>query len=167
MNQVINFFWTILCGLPVVIFWIFFGDVQLLIAFLIISLLSLFIPARFMQLSKKPVWYNKFGVKVTRRYVQHGDWVNSRSKVKNPAYRVIANRSSVGKYRKMIRLYERYHFFCFVLFTLTFIYAIVGSHYTLAPFIFIANIIYNVMPLMLQQYNTARLMKLKNSLAIA
>lgn len=163
MNQAINFFWTILCGLPVVTYWIFFGDLKMLVAFLVLSLLSLFVPAQLMQLSKKPAWYDKLGVKIARRYVQHGDWVNSRSKIKNPAYRVIANRSSIGKYRKMIRLYERYHFFCFVFFTLTFVSAVTGLHYILAPLIFLANIIYNVLPLLLQQYNTARLLKLKTA----
>jgi hypothetical protein len=45
---------------------------------------------------------------------------------------------------------------CLLFFSLTSVHAIIFKQYLLGIFIIIANVLYNVCPLLLQQYNRAR-----------
>jgi hypothetical protein len=159
MNQAINFFWTIICFIPVIAFWMA-ADTFWLYIFIGISVVSLLMPAKLLQLSSKPSFYENLGVKFIRKLVQGGDYANRLIKIKNPRYKLIKNKASVAQYMRTIIMYERYHFLCFVFFMLSAVYALINQHYIFFVLIIIANIIYNVCPILLQQYNRARVLKI-------
>jgi hypothetical protein len=159
MNQAINFFWTILCFIPVIAFWRG-ADIFWLYIFIGISVVSLLLPAKLLQLSRNPKFYESLGVKFIRKLVQSGDYANRLIRRKNPQYKLIKNKANVAQYMRTIIMYERYHFLCFIFFLLTTIYALIHLRYVFVMLIIISNIIYNVCPILLQQYNRARVLKL-------
>jgi hypothetical protein len=153
MNQVINFFWTILCFAPVVTYWLRIGDLTACWYFIGLSFVGLLIPAKWLQLSRNPKTYERLGAKLIRKFVQNGDYAKRGA-------RVISNKSNALLYGKTILTYEKFHFLCLLFFLFTGIYAILFEQYLLAVLIFLANVIYNIYPMLLQQYNRARIFRL-------
>ena len=160
MNQAVNFFWTIFCFIPVIGFWATSGMMIYCYCFIAVSILILLLPSKWLQLSRKPKFYEGLGVKLIRKFVQNGDFVNRYIRKGKPAYRIVADRASAVKYINTILMYERYHLMCFVFFLLTAVYVMMISQYAMAVIILLANIIYNICPILLQQYNRARVKKL-------
>lgn len=119
MNQLINFFWTIICFAPVLAYWFKAFDAGWLITAIGVSLLSLLIPAKRLQLSYWPKFYEAIGVRLIRRFVQNGDWANRRSRAKDPEYKHIRNRGHAQAYKHTIAMYERFHMLCLVFFFFT------------------------------------------------
>jgi hypothetical protein len=160
MNQAINFFWTILCFIPVIGFWMAANSMQLLYILILLSFLSLLIPAKVLQLSRNPKFYEVLGVKFIRKLVQNGEYANRFIRKNNPQYKLIKDKAHAAAYMRTTIIYERYHFLCFTFFLLSAIYAIITMHYAFFSIIMFANIIYNISPILLQQYNRARVLKL-------
>src|SRR6478735_3158189 len=98
MNQAINFFWTILCFIPVVGLWAVAGVSWLLYVFVGVSVLSLLVRASALQLSTNPKYYERLGVKLIRKMVQNGDISNKISRRRNAGHKLIKNRSGVASY---------------------------------------------------------------------
>ncbi|QKJ29268.1 hypothetical protein HQ865_05700 [Mucilaginibacter mali] len=159
MNQAINFFWTTLCFGPVIICWCFADSLAPCYWFLAVGFLCLFIPMRWLQLSDKPAFYTGLGIKLFRKFVQNGDYVNRAIRKSNPAHRVIKGRQGPASYMKTLAMYHAYHFGCLVFFTLTAIHAFIQGQYLFAMLIIPANTLYNIYPIFLQQYNRARVAK--------
>jgi hypothetical protein len=157
MNQAINFFWTILCFTPVIVFWIFNNPAPYCYIFLIVSILFQLVPLKVLQLSNKPVFYERLGVKFIRKFVQNGQYINNYLRHKYPNYKVVKHRQGASKYIKTAVMYERYHSICFVCFLLTAAYALVLNSIWFFVLINLSNIIYNICPILLQQYNKARI----------
>jgi len=160
MNQAVNFFWTILCFIPVIGFWVVAGNMAYCYVFIGLSVVCMIIPARILQLSNTPKFYERLGIKTIRKFVQNGDFANRYIRKGKPAYQIVADRASAMKYMNTILMYERYHFMCFVFFLLTAVYAMMINQYAMAVLIFLANVIYNICPILLQQYNKARVKRL-------
>lgn len=160
MNQAINFFWTIICFIPVIGFWMAANSTQLLYVLILLSFLSLLIPAKVLQLSRNPKFYEALGVKFVRKLVQNGEYANRFIRKSNPQYKLIKEKDQAAAYMRTIMMYERYHFLCFTFYMLSAIYAIITMHYAIFVVIMIANIIYNISPILLQQYNRARVLKI-------
>ncbi|MBD1383810.1 hypothetical protein IDJ75_00850 [Mucilaginibacter rigui] len=160
MNQAINFFWTILCFIPVIGFWMAANSTQLLYVLILLSFLSLLIPAKVLQLSHSPKFYEALGVKFIRKLVQNGEYATRFIRKNNPQYKLIKDKANAAAYMRTIVMYERYHLLCFTFFLLSAIYAIITMHYAFFVIIMLANIIYNISPILLQQYNRARVLKL-------
>jgi hypothetical protein len=57
-------------------------------------------------------------------------------------------------------MFERYHFCCLIFFQTSSVYACYFEEYLLAFLIFLCNILYNVFPILLQQYNRMRIIKI-------
>jgi hypothetical protein len=161
MNQAVNFFWTILSFIPVMGFWLGEGITTWFYIFGGISIISLFLPELILQLSDNPKFYEGIGVRFIRKFVQDGDLVKRFIKKGKPQSNIIKNKTNALSYGSTIVMYERYHFLCFVFFLLTTFYAVYTAKYPLSLIIIMANIIYNICPIMLQQYNRARLLKLR------
>jgi hypothetical protein len=157
MNQAINFFWTILCFIPVIIFWILTNPAPYCYIFLLISILFQLVPLKVLQLSNNPAFYERLGVKFIRKFVQNGQYINSYIRHSNPGYKVVKHRKSASKYIKTAVMYERYHLICFVCFLLTAAYALALNSIWFFLLISLANVIYNISPILLQQYNKARI----------
>jgi hypothetical protein len=163
MNQAVNFFWTILCFIPVIGFWLY-ADMFSCYVFIGISVVSLFLPAKLLQLSNQSKFYEKLGIKLIRKFVQNGDYINTFLKKRDPQHKTIQGKAGAKSYINTVIVYERYHFVCFIFFLLTDFYAVKTAHYTLAFAILLANIIYNVCPILLQQYNRTRVTNIANRL---
>ncbi|WP_345209941.1 hypothetical protein [Mucilaginibacter gynuensis] len=118
-----------------------------------VSFLSLLIPSGWLQLSQNPKFYVKAGARFIRKFVQNGDWFKNDTPV-------ISNRFGAMQYKATIIMYERFHFLCLVFFILTSIYALIHQQYVIALLVFLANMIYNVCPIILQQYNFSRLLNI-------
>lgn len=161
MNQAINFFWTIICMLPVVVFWTAAGVSPYAYIFLGLSCIALLVPARVLQISPRPRFYEALGVKTIRKLVQNGDLANRVMRNRDAGYKLVSGRQGAASYMRTIVMYERYHWFCLVFYILTSVYACLTGYYVLAFFIFLANLIYNICPILLQQYNRARVLLIK------
>ncbi|MBE9464276.1 hypothetical protein ACFP1I_06220 [Dyadobacter subterraneus] len=161
LNQLINFFWTILCFASVFSFWFFAGLSLWFYAFLGVSFLSGLVPSRFFRLSNNPQFYEKLGARWIRKFVQNGDLVNLLTKNQEVSTRSITDKNDVAKYLKTISMYEKYHFICFIFFSLSGIFAVFQQSFFYFILILASNILYNVGPVILQQYNRARIFKLK------
>jgi len=160
MNQVVNLFWTIVCFIPIIIYWATAGHLLWCFIFISISVLSQTLPLNRLQLSHNPKFYERLGIKFIRKFVQHGEYVNTLKRKAKPHYSVVNNRTGAAQYMKTIVMYERFHFICFVFFLSTAIHALVTGHYLLFMVILIANVIYNIYPMLLQQYNRVRIARL-------
>lgn len=163
-NQVINFFWSILCIAPIFWFWFDEGINNIYFyLFLGVALLIGALPPKILDaltLSPYKNFYERLGVKFIRKFVQNGDVINS---IDNAGGNVFTKRKGQLKtYLKTIAMYERYHWICFTFFLLTTLYCFVHNHIKFGILISIANALYNFCPILLQQYNKIRLKKLLN-----
>jgi hypothetical protein len=159
MNHAVNFFWTILCFIPVIGFWLT-ADLLILYIFIGASILSLLLSARLLQLSSLPKFYEKLGIKLIRKFVQNGEYINILIRKFKPGHKTIGNKADAVRYLKTVQMYDRYHFLCLIFFLLTAVYAFINNQPILSAVIIIANIIYNICPILLQQYNRARILNL-------
>jgi len=157
-NQLLNFFWTGLCFSPLVWYWYKQGlDIWWYI-FLTIAILVAFLPKKYIEkldFFQQRRQYEKWGVKFIQRFAQDGRWANQFKK----GSRVIKDVRQAKQYLTTIAMYERFHWMCFVFFTLSFIHAFTRGEILLGFLIFLANIPYNLASLLLQQYNKLRIMK--------
>jgi hypothetical protein len=167
MNQIINFFWTIVCFAAVVVYWISAGLSSGFYVFIAIS----FIPAILsqktlnkLQLSKNTRFYERLGVRVIRRFVQHGDIANRISRKNKPGYQVITQKSNPAAYLKTIAMYERFHLMCLLFFLFTTVAALLDGRFIIAIMVMISNIIYNFYPILLQQFNRIRILRLTKTM---
>ncbi|RWY47929.1 glycosyl-4,4'-diaponeurosporenoate acyltransferase CrtO family protein [Mucilaginibacter gilvus] len=160
MNQAVNFFWTILCFTPVITVWANHYSVLWFCVFLMLSVLSQIFPASLIQLSSNPKFYERLGVKLVRKFVQNGQYASRYIRKGDPDYKVIKSKTTALQYQNTIIMYERFHLICFIFFVLTAAYALLGSQFTLAIIVLSANIVYNIYPILLQQYNRARLLRI-------
>ncbi|QEM10757.1 hypothetical protein [Mucilaginibacter rubeus] len=163
MNQFINFFWTILGFTAVVSYWVSAGLSTWFYLFLIVSIIPVILPqkvADHLQLSSNTKFYERFGIRFIRKFVQHGDFANQLARTSDPRYRVIRNGAAPANYLKTIMMYERYHFMCLIFFLLTSIITLTKGYYLQFLLITISNIFYNFYPILLQQYNRVRILKI-------
>ncbi len=103
-------------------------------------------------------FYEKWGVKYILKFVQNGSLVKMLSNKRS--YVVINGKSQARQYLKTILMYERYHWICLLFFMLTAIDSFLYSYFELAGVITAANVIYNLCPILLQQYNKLRISKI-------
>lgn len=120
----------------------------------------MFIPLRFLQLSNNPNFYARTGVKFVRKFVQNGDYINRFIRKRNPTHGAIKNKENAVAYLKTTAVAEVYHLFCLVFFTLTISYTLMLGHYLIAAITALTNVLYNIYPILLQQYNRARIAKI-------
>ncbi|TSD67818.1 hypothetical protein FFF34_010650 [Inquilinus sp. KBS0705] len=160
MNQAVNFFWTILCFIPVIAVWAVHYSVLWICVFLVISTVTQLFPSGRMQLSNNPEFYQRLGVKFIRKFVQNGDWVNKLIRKSQPHHKLIKAKGSAAGYMGTLIMYERFHLLCFFFFMLTAVYAIAVHLYMWSVLTLLSNIIYNFYPIILQQYNRTRIARI-------
>jgi len=163
LNQLINLFWTILAFGPVLAFWLAVGPNIYLFLSMTLSVCTLYFPEKFyesIQISERIEFYENLQLKVFRRFTQDGDLVKQIIGNKNQPASIVRSKTDLTNYLSTIKVYERFHFICFAFFLLTTLYAIVLTNFAIALMITLANVIYNVIPLLLQQYNKLRIKKL-------
>lgn len=158
LNQFINVFWTIFAFIPIFWLWATVGINHWFYTILGIAALFLLMPQKMLtqfKLRKSRKAYEKMGVKFIRKLAQDGDLVKSLSNATSPSK--INNRIQAQKYLSTIAMYERFHWLCFIFFTGSAVYAFVCEFIWMGIWIILANIVYNLSSIMLQQYNRLRL----------
>lgn len=164
-NTIVNFFWSVLVLVPLVVFCYGEMSIKLTLIFLAASFITVFLPRSFfdaMQFKNRQV-YKKIGVDFINRFTQNGIIVNNLVRKRIPGYQVISTkRSSIHKVVYQSYMFEKFHFTAFVFFLLTTIYALAKGFFAWSLVFFVSNIIYNVYPILLQQYVRARLKNVRN-----
>lgn len=167
LNQIINLFWTVLSFAIFGIYWGGYLAEQrsplLLAVFVVFSIMTYAIPARWIDkfaVSKNKTTYERIGVKLLLYFVQNGTLVNHIQKRQRKRPGLIHNRTQAENYLKTIRMQERFHYCCFILFILSTGSAFLTEKPGMALMILLCNITYNVYPILLQQYNKIRINRL-------
>ena len=164
LNQLLNIFWTAVFFVPVGFYWGgYFAEKRSpwwLSAIIVISLLVFMVPARgfsALTISKDRKVYERVGVTFVRWFVQNGKlvaWFRGKYGTKSS---LIHNRKEALNYMSTIAMQERYHYSCFVLFLLSTIDALYIGKTGIALLMLLCNVLYNVYPILLQQYNKLRI----------
>ncbi|TCD11088.1 hypothetical protein EZ449_06235 [Pedobacter frigidisoli] len=158
-SQLINIFWTILGFSIIVWYWYVYWDPLLFSVFILLRLVMACFKLSLYQISINRALYERFGIRIVRRFVQDGDVVNNFYR-QTPNTDKMTKKNSYEKLLNKTTMYERFHLFCLMFFALSDLLAVINKNYTAAVLILIGNIIYNLYPIMLQQYNRIRISKL-------
>ncbi len=126
LNQIINLFWTMVAFATFGVYWgLYFAEQRstwTLIIFITLSILTYAIPPKWLlilTISKNRKVYERIGVKLLLFFVQNGTLVNRIQKWYGKKTGLIQNRIQAQSYLKAIAMQERFHYCCFVLFSLT------------------------------------------------
>lgn len=143
------------------LFWYWYVDWNPLLfcTFIVLSFLFSCLRIVFYQVSKRKGFYVRAGIRIFRKFVQDGDFVNNQQRKLSLSYKVI-NGNTYDRFLKKVMMYERFHLFLLMFFTLSSLLAVLNKNYVVAILIFTSNIIFNLYPVMLQQYNRMRIAKL-------
>ncbi|NEU10085.1 hypothetical protein GZH53_17295 [Flavihumibacter sp. R14] len=159
-NQILNAFWTVLAFIPVLRYWINYYSGPDLFWILGVSMVPLFLPASwfdYLQFSRKRSFYESIGIRKMQAFTQDGYLVNQLIRRTKPGYRTVRSRRDYNSLRSRMLVYEKFHWACFDFFLLTFCLALREHEYGLAAFILLANLFYNLVPVLIQQYIRVRM----------
>ncbi|MFD2935120.1 glycosyl-4,4'-diaponeurosporenoate acyltransferase CrtO family protein [Spirosoma flavum] len=137
-------------------------DPTWLYAFLSISFLPFLVPNGLfdrIQPSSSAGFYTRLGIRTIRKYTQDGDLINQWLKRKFPGYSP-TKRGSLQQHVGKSYINEKFHVGCFLFFLLSSLYAFHQGCWGWVAIILISNLMYNVYPILLQQYNRIRLTQL-------
>lgn len=158
INQLINLFWTVLFFAPVMWFWIGHFQHRPFFIILTISFIPLFLPKPFLanlQISHRRRFYKKAGIRALQRITQDGSLAKKLQRATGgPVKRL--GRKNLKTLESKIEVYERYHYLCFLLFLFSALYAFYLGETTAGLLMLLANAAYNILPVMIQQYNNIR-----------
>ncbi|GAB3025068.1 hypothetical protein GCM10027051_32200 [Niabella terrae] len=165
LNQSINLCWSLFAFTPVLWCWISKGVNTCFYLLLGGSFFIFLLPSGIFQkwqFSHRPAFYKNLGVLWFRKFVQDGDWVQ---RIKDPkSHARIAGRKQLDSYLQTISMYERFHWSCFLFFCGSAVYAITSGDGLLGLWITLANLIYNITTLLLQQYNRIRILRMRRGM---
>ena len=159
-NAALNVFWSLLAFAPVSIFCYRFMERAWLWAFVVASVIALMVPAstlRYLELSSTVTTYRKLGVHWVNHFVQHGILINHLLRRKYPEYGRMHSRAGTASLLQSTYVQERFHWTTLLFFLLTSLYGITHGYPGWALLITIANVVYNLYPIWLQQYIRVRL----------
>lgn len=163
-NQLVNLPWSAICLGPLAYYCYRSMDHSWLYAFLFISFIPLGLPTTVfdrIQLSASTGFYNRLGIRTVRKYTQDGDLINQWLQAKFPGYSP-ANQATLQQHVSRSYINEKFHVGCFSFFLLSSLYALHQGNGVWVAGILISNLIYNLYPILLQQYNRIRLTRLIN-----
>lgn len=165
-NMIPSFIWSFIFLFPLVVFCYTEMPQKWFIISLSISLLAVFLPKAFfneLQVSKSHLFYKKAGVDFTNKFIQNGTILNRFIKNKFPDYKRFSNKEeAVKKLFNQTYMFEKFHFILFIFFCETMLFAVFHGFYIWAFFLLVANIFYNMYPILLQQYIRIRILSLIN-----
>jgi hypothetical protein len=160
-NMVPNLLWSALSLAPVSIFCYTQFNINLLFLFVGVSILPAFLSNSIidkMQIASRAAIYKKLGVGFIQRLSQNGAIVNSRIRRKYSTYKTIRlDQKSIKGLFLRTYVFERFHLTLFVFFCLTGFYALSKGFTNWAAVIFLLNVVYNVYPILLQQFIRTKL----------
>jgi hypothetical protein len=155
-NMLPNLFWTILFLFPITLFCYTLIAPKTVFILLGTSLVPLFFPNAFfdaIQLSGKPNFYKRIGVRHINKFTQNGTLLHQYLRKKYPKFKAISiNRASIKKQYVQTYFFEKFHFSSFIFFTAITILALAKRYPGWALILSGCNLFYNIYPNLLQQY---------------
>jgi hypothetical protein len=158
-NAFINVFWTALHLAPVALYCYLKLDTSWLYGALMGSLAVMFLPLRIislLQLGRSTDVYRRIGIIWVRKLAQDGDLVNRLVRKRYPGYRVIWDTQGLTRYIAKTLMFEKFHLSSLVFLLLAAVKALADHHLVWGILILVNNVLYNVYPIFLQQYNRIR-----------
>jgi hypothetical protein len=152
--------WSLACFTPIGYFCYAFMDLLWLYLFLFFSLATLLLPRsfqRWIQLSTKISTYKKIGIRLTKKLTQDGDLVNRSMQRQFPDQKGTVTQNTLARHLARSYFHEKTHVVMFVFFLLTAVYAVFYNFVAWACVITLTNIVFNLYPIFLQQYNRLRI----------
>lgn len=162
-NTVPNFAWSILNLAPPFLYVYRFLPLQWLWVLVPLCIIPYFLKKGFVDrlaLSKRREPYIRLGVDVIQEYVQHGGMVNRLIRRRYPTYRIVFDKTTVGRQLSSTYMFERFHLGMAAAFWVLIFHAACSLRWKWALLILVCNFIYNVYPVLLQQYMRIRLKRL-------
>ena len=159
-NMIPNLVWSVIHLAPVTVYCFTAMDRVWVYILLGLSVLAALVPNRFfdhMQLSRTTKLYKKIGILTARRLSQVGDKINRLIRKKYPEHKIIRDYKNREAYIQRTYFYERFHFIVLVFMLAASVYAFLQFDYWWALTFIISNILYNIYPMFLQQYNRIRI----------
>lgn len=160
VNQTINVVYTVIFFIPVILLWKDFYTTIFFKITLGITICSFFLPNRFytyFQISESKKFYKKIGIPIFQQITQQGKLAKKLTSFFGGNVVLFLRENRLKQLESQIRSFETFHWACFILFNLTAVYAFQNGNSILAIIILISNLLYNVIPILIQQYNRIRL----------
>jgi hypothetical protein len=133
--------------------WMYF------VGFLLISITISKLPHSFydkLQLSGRTAFYKMLGVHLFKKFATNGDIINRKIRASHPEHKMVANIPGIRMKLAETYLTEQIHATLLVLCIFTGIYSFVVGANATGVLITAGNLIFNVYPILLQQYNRLR-----------
>ena len=155
--------------LPMLIFWYRAWDISrplvplAYLAFASVSLAAAFVPDSYFRpkaFELRGKLYEAMGVRLFRRFMMDGDYMNRRLRRAVSNYRFIAGRDSMRRFEALTRANERGHLILLLSGLPPTVYAVASGWPKFAAYFVIVNILLNVYPILLQRYTRARICRI-------
>lgn len=166
VNQSINIFYTAIFFSPVICFWKDYYTTVFLKITLYLTILTFFLPSRvytFLQVSQSSKFYRKIGIPKFQQLTQQGNLAQKLTKYFGGNSSLLSKEQKVDKLKRQISTFESFHCACLLFFVLTASYALFHQSLIFFFTIIVSNIFYNVIPILIQQYNRIRLINIINN----
>jgi len=164
VNQLINVFWTVVSFIVVGSYWGEYIEEEPamwpLYICIVMSILGFSVPKRWLStftLSSNPHTYERIGIKIMLWFVQNGKLVNRIERACGRKAGKVTKLKNIDVFLKTTTISEKYHFSCLIFFGLSTLSALSTGKIRFALYIMFWNIIYNVYPILLQQYVRLRI----------
>lgn len=160
VNQVFNIGYTAIFFTPIILFWKDYYTTLFFKISLGTTICSFFLPHRcytFFQISDSKNFYKKIGIPFIQQFTQQGKFAKRLTTYLGNNVFQSPKGNRINKLKNQIRTFETFHWACFIFFSLTAAYAYQKGSSILTIFILTSNILYNVIPILIQQYNRIRL----------
>lgn len=155
----ISLFWTIIAFSPICVFWWTEGLNSMFWILLGISIFPVFIKYSIyesFQLSQNKKVYQQIGIPFFQQFTQRGKLSKKTTTLFKKKSKTFS-KEDLARFKQEIIGYEIYHYCCLLFFIETSIYALSKSQYLFCVSIVITNIFYNVIPILIQQFNKVRI----------
>ncbi|SDL09962.1 hypothetical protein SAMN05421823_104373 [Catalinimonas alkaloidigena] len=160
-NQAVNVTWALLGFAPLCGFWLQAWHPGWFTLLAIVSALGWWLPASVWQWGQTPEAYHRLGLRTVKRFTQDGDLIHRALRRKFPQYRPADPARLIRRTLTTGRVNETFHQLCFLFFLLSSGYALGRGSVGWAAWITVANVVFNLYPIFLQQYNRLRLHRLR------
>ena len=164
LNFSVSMFWALLVFTPLTIYLYQHAGSVFIWVSSTLAILLMALPGNFyrrFQISKSPQYYERLGVLVINKITQHGHWINGLVRRIQPGARMQQLRSIKAMQANM-EMFEKFHFGCFFMFFSCMVHAALIPAWTWCLFFLVSNVLFNVYPILIQQYLRIRLARRKD-----
>ncbi|MFC3198067.1 hypothetical protein ACFOET_10645 [Parapedobacter deserti] len=155
-SHLLNIGWSVIFFTPLLMYWMEVGIDKWLSVLIMLSIVTAFVPRQILhklRIYKNKKSYEKWRLKTFRKFVQEGD----HSWATKTRTRSISNPLKAKQYLGKIDMYERFHWCCLIFFLLSSLHCFLHDRGTYGILITVANVVFNIPTILLQQYNRLRI----------